>query len=104
MMALGDLRRTITAAKEKFLNDKIAEFSGKRSLFNIVYSFVQKKPGLWLPAHDDLPTMLERFVDFFIETYRRSYKVLIHRNFLALLRGPLQLVFLMLSIRSLHFS
>lgn len=62
-------KRMITAAKETFLNTKMAELTGNRSLFKI--SLLLKKPGTRLPAHDDLATLMQRFRDFFIDKVRK---------------------------------
>lgn len=66
MELMRDQREMITIAKQTFLNTKIAELTDKRSIFKIVDSLLLKKTGIRLPAHDDLPTLLQRFGDFFI--------------------------------------
>jgi hypothetical protein len=57
----------ISSAKVDFLNSKITEQTGKKSLFKIVDSFLLKKPALRLPSHTDLPALLEKFGDFFLK-------------------------------------
>jgi hypothetical protein len=66
LQALPDLRSLISTAKVNFLNSKIVEQTGKKSLFKIVDSFLLKKPSLRLPSHDDLLSLLENFGDFFL--------------------------------------
>ena len=61
MISRDDLRRLIKEAKESFLNSKIAECSGKKSLFKIVDSFLLKKNGLKLPQHVSLANLLNDF-------------------------------------------
>ena len=68
--ALGDLRSLISTAKVEFLNSKIVEQTGKKSLFKIVDSFLLKKPSLRLPSHDDLLSLLENFGNFFLSKVR----------------------------------
>jgi hypothetical protein len=65
--ALSKLRSLISSAKVDFLNSKITEQTGKKSLFKIVDSFLLKKPALRLPSHTDLPALLEKFGDFFLK-------------------------------------
>jgi hypothetical protein len=65
MISRDDLRRLIKEAKESFLNSKIAECSGKKSLFKIVDSFLLKKTGLKLPQHVSLANLLNDFGCFF---------------------------------------
>jgi hypothetical protein len=65
--ALSDLRQLISAAKVTFLNNKIADNTGKKSLFKIVDSFLLKKPSLRLPAHNSLEELVETFNHFFIK-------------------------------------
>lgn len=59
------LRLLINEAKTSFLNNKIAENSGKKSIYKIVDSFLLKKPGVKLPRHDSLPDLLDQFSQFF---------------------------------------
>jgi hypothetical protein len=51
LQALADLRSLISTAKVNFLNSKIVEQTGKKSLFKIVDSFLLKKPSFRLPSH-----------------------------------------------------
>jgi hypothetical protein len=60
-------RLLLKKEKTSFLNEKIAEAEGKKSLFSIVDSFLLKKPGLKLPQHDSLFKLVERFSDHFIK-------------------------------------
>lgn len=62
--ALGELRYIISAAIGDFLNNKITEHTGKKSLFKIIHSFLLKKPALRLPSHGDLPVLFEDFGNF----------------------------------------
>ena len=60
-------RLLLKKEKTTFLNEKIAEAEGKKSLFNIVDSFLLKKPGLRLPPNDSLPELVERFSKHFLK-------------------------------------
>jgi hypothetical protein len=64
---LKEKRHLLKKEKSSFLNEKIAEAEGKKSLFNIVDSFLLKKPGLKLPRHDSLPDLVSRFSDHFLK-------------------------------------
>ena len=54
----------MSSEKVDFLNSKITEKTGKKSLFKIGDSFLLKKPALRVPSHTDLPALLEKFGDF----------------------------------------
>ena len=60
-------RLLLKKEKTSFLNEKIAEAEGKKSLFSIVDSFLLKKPGLKLPQHDSLSELVEHFSDHFLK-------------------------------------
>jgi hypothetical protein len=77
LQALADLRSLISTAKVNFLNSKIVEQTGKKSLFKIVDSFLLKKPSLRLPSHDDLLSLLENFGDFFLTKVRDIWSSLV---------------------------
>ena len=64
---LKEKRHLLKKEKSSFLNENIAEAEGKKSLFNIVDSFLLKKPGLKLPRHDSLPDLVSRFSDHFLK-------------------------------------
>ena len=72
--ALSDLRQLISAAKVTFLNNKIADNTGKKSPFKIVDFFLLKKPSLRLPAHNSLKELVETFNNFFIKKVGDTYK------------------------------
>ncbi|EFX78554.1 hypothetical protein DAPPUDRAFT_320379 [Daphnia pulex] len=65
--ALSDLRQLISAAKVTFLNTKIADNTEKKSLLKNVDSFLLKKPGFRLPAHNSPEELVETFNHFFIK-------------------------------------
>ena len=54
-------------AKESFLNRQITENTGKRSLYKLIDSFLLPKPGLRLPRHDSLQSLVDRFGNYFTE-------------------------------------
>ena len=64
---LKEKRHLLKKEKSSFLNENIAEAEGKKLLFNIVDSFLLKKPGLKLPRHDSLPDLVSRFSDHFLK-------------------------------------
>jgi len=59
------LHRLITAKKQSYLSTKIAEATGKHSLYKIVDSFLVKKPTLRLPDHNSLEELVCQFNQFF---------------------------------------
>ena len=62
-----DLRLLIECTKVTYLNNKISEsMAKKKSLFNIVDSFLLKTRGLQLPRHKSLPDLLEVFGRHFV--------------------------------------
>jgi hypothetical protein len=61
------LKQLISAEKVRFLNSKIADCQGKKSLFKIVGTFLLKKPGHKLPHHVTLDELVERFSEFFVQ-------------------------------------
>jgi len=63
---LLNLHTMINEAKASFLESKILESTGKKSLFRIVDSFLLVKPGLRLPSHDCLSALVEQFSSFFL--------------------------------------
>ena len=63
---LSDLKRAISKAKTKFLEQKITECGEHASLIRIVDSFLEKKSRSLLPKDESLPVLLEKFGKFFM--------------------------------------
>jgi hypothetical protein len=57
----------ISAEKVRFLNSKIADCRGRKSLFKIVYTFLLRKPGHKLPHPVPLDELVKRFGKFFVQ-------------------------------------
>ncbi len=63
----NDANHMCDNAKVAFLNEKIAENTGKRSLFKLVDSFLLPTASLRLPRHNSTQTLVDRFGKYFME-------------------------------------
>jgi hypothetical protein len=68
------LKQLISAEKVRFLNSKIADCRGRKSLFKIVDTFLLKKPGHKLPHHVTLDELVKRFSEFLNCPENKEYK------------------------------
>jgi hypothetical protein len=78
LLSSGDpLKQLISAVYfGAFLNSKIADCRGRKSLFKIVDTFLLKKPGRKLLHHVTLDELVKRFSEFFVQKIENIRAVL----------------------------